>query len=341
MSDVAPALPASPVRPDACAHPALAGLTVLERGWLSSNNILVHAAGNEPGAWLIDTGHASHATQTVALVKHALAGQSLAGMVNTHLHNDHCGGNAAMQRAFGLRACVPHTLLDAVSDWDAERLGFEAIGHQCPRFEAGGSLAAGAELHAGGRRWQALAAPGHDPDSLMLFDAESGVLISADALWEDGFGLVFPELIGEPGFDDVAATLDLIESLPVQCVIPGHGAPFTDVAGALARSRSKLAYFRSEPERHARHALKALLKFRLMELRQQTMAELLTWTESAPLLRQVLQVGASRRGMTASGWCEDLVRALAAAGLLQLQQDLVRDITAPSSVSVLPSGKDR
>jgi hypothetical protein len=42
---------------------------------------------------------------------------------------------------------------------------------------------------------------------------QHGVLISADALWETALAWSFPELEGEPGFDDVAAVLDLIESL--------------------------------------------------------------------------------------------------------------------------------
>ena len=58
--------------------------------------------------------------------------------------------------------------------------------------------------------WQALAAPGHDPHALLLWCEEEGILISGDALWQNGFGVVFPELAGEPGFHDVRATLDLI-----------------------------------------------------------------------------------------------------------------------------------
>ena len=58
-------------------------------------------------------------------------------------------------------------------------------------------------LRAGGRDWEVLEAPGHDPDSVMLFDRAAGVLLSADALWEHGFGVVFPEMDGEPGFEDV------------------------------------------------------------------------------------------------------------------------------------------
>src|SRR5690606_6700204 len=78
-------------------HAALNGLTVLERGWLSSNNVLIHAAPGEPGAVLVDSGHVVHAEQTVALVRHALrAGEPLVRVVNTHLHSDHCGGNAAL-----------------------------------------------------------------------------------------------------------------------------------------------------------------------------------------------------------------------------------------------------
>lgn len=309
-------------------HPlaqALAGISVLERGWLSSNNILVHAAGDEPGAWLIDTGHANHAAQTVALVRHALAGQPLVGIANTHLHNDHCGGNAAMQRAFALRPWVAASLLDAVRHWDTARLGFEAIGHHCERFDVGGALAPGDVLCAGGRHWQALAAPGHDPDSLMLFDAERGVLISADALWEDGFGLVFPELIGQPGFDDVGATLDLVDALPVKCVIPGHGPAFADVAAALGRARSRLAAFKADPRRHARHAMKALLKYHLMEVRQQPIDELLSWAASAPWMRQVLDAGAARSGQSAAAWCEGLLQELVAARLLSVGGGLVRD----------------
>ena len=50
-------------------------ITVFERGWLSSNNILLFD-GN--AATLIDSGYAGHATQTVELVKSALAGRHLA-----------------------------------------------------------------------------------------------------------------------------------------------------------------------------------------------------------------------------------------------------------------------
>ena len=39
---------------------------------------------------------------------------------------------------------------------------------------------------------------------MVLYEPELELLISADALWENGFGIVFPELEGGSGFDAVA-----------------------------------------------------------------------------------------------------------------------------------------
>jgi glyoxylase-like metal-dependent hydrolase (beta-lactamase superfamily II) len=305
------------------AHAALAGLTVLERGWLSSNNILIHAVTGEPGAVLVDTGHVVHAEQTVALLRHALRGQRLHRIVNTHLHSDHCGGNAALQRAFGAPITVPPGNADAVAAWDTMRLTHGTTGQRSERFMHADTLAPGAHFVAGGRRWDALAAPGHDPFSLMLFDAGHGVLISADALWENGFGVVFPEIDGEPGFDDVAAVFDLIEQLPVRVVIPGHGAPFTDVAAALARSRSRLAGFRSHPERHARHGVKVMIKYHVMEEQRIGQAALLRWALDTPFLQAAWQrFGA---GESPRAWCARFVDELVAQGALAREGDDVID----------------
>jgi glyoxylase-like metal-dependent hydrolase (beta-lactamase superfamily II) len=306
-------------------HPALSGLTVLERGWLSSNNLLIHPAEGEAGAVLVDTSHVNHAPQTLALVRHALRGQPLARIVNTHLHSDHCGGNAALRAAFGAPVSVPPGLARVVREWDTTRLNYDDIGQRYARFEADGELVAGEVLRAGGRAWEVLAAPGHDPDSVMLFDRAHGVLVSADALWEDGFGVVFPELVGESGFEEAAAVFTLIESLPVQVVIPGHGAPFTDVAGALARARSRLAGQRADPARHARHAVKVLVKYHLMEQGRQTRVDFSRWAAHTPFLATVWARHGRARAESPLAWAEAFLGELAAAGLARVNQEWVED----------------
>mgnify|MGYP001122003180 CR=1 FL=1 len=135
------------------AAPALHGLTILERGWLSSNNVLLHGSEGSP-AWLVDSGHVRHAGQTVALVRHALRGEPLAGLLNTHLHSDHCGGNAAVQRAFGCRIHIPPGHWDAARDWNEQTLSYRPTGQQCERFVPDARMEPGQVLHidAGGTR---------------------------------------------------------------------------------------------------------------------------------------------------------------------------------------------
>jgi glyoxylase-like metal-dependent hydrolase (beta-lactamase superfamily II) len=238
------------------------GMTVFERGWLSSNNILFD--GPE-GTALVDSGYATHAPQTLALVRHALQDRQLDRLLNTHLHSDHCGGNALLQAQYGCRTSIPASDAARVRDWDEAALSFRATGQQCDRFAFDAVLQNGDAVSLGGMPWQVLAAPGHDNHALLLFCPGDGTLIAGDALWENGFGVIFPELAGEPGFDEQAATLDLIAQLAPQRVIPGHGAPFTDVAGALARARSRLAYLATDPRRNAENAVKVMLKFLLLE----------------------------------------------------------------------------
>lgn len=301
------------------------GITLLERGWLSSNNVLLYDSA-EPagGAVLVDTGHVVHAAQTLALVRHALAqaapgGSSLRGIVNTHLHSDHCGGNATLKAALGCSLRIPPGDWAAVKAWDEEALTYAATGQRCERFWPDGCLNPGDTLLVGAQRWQALAAPGHDPHSLILFNADSGVVLTADALWERGFGIVFPELDGEEAFDEVAATLDLIQSLGAALAIPGHGAAFADIPAALAQARQRLSAFRADPVRHARHALKALLKYHVLEVGRQSLPDLLAWFEKAPLYRRVWQRMGSPCG-SLQGCAEALVQELCRVGVLGLQE---------------------
>ena len=299
-------------------------LAVFERGWLSCNNILLHGAEGE-GATLIDSSHCLHAPQTVALLHRALRpGQTLARVVNTHLHSDHCGGNAALLREFGAQIVIPPGDADAVAAWDEDRLSYKLTNQRIERFGFDALLRPGEAFRVGTRKWLALAAPGHDPHSLVLFDATSGTLISADTLWENGFGVVFPELDGVNAFDDVAATLDLIESLHARLVIPGHGAPFSDVAGALQRARSRLARFRADPASHARHAIKALTKYHLLEVGSQLLPDLLAWFDATPIVQQVWR-RLGRPAGSPTAWGEQVLADLVQGGALAVRDGVVEN----------------
>lgn len=287
-----------------------APMRVFERGWLSSNNILF--IGSRETA-LIDSGYATHADQTVALVAHALGGRTLDLLVNTHLHSDHCGGNAALQERYGCRTAIPAAEAEKVRAWDDDALTYRATGQLCPRFGFDSAVSPGDVLTLGDMQWQALAAPGHDPHSLIFYCADERILISADALWENGFGVVFPELEGETGFPEVKATLELIATLDVKLVIPGHGAPFTEVGKALETAFSRVEYFMADPARNAQNAVKVMLKFLLLQRQEMALAEACDALGAMRLVREANDRYLQREMNELAQWAvAQLVRAGAA-----------------------------
>ncbi|PVY91725.1 glyoxylase-like metal-dependent hydrolase (beta-lactamase superfamily II) [Acidovorax sp. 99] len=287
-------------------------ITVLERGWLSANNILF--IGQHDTA-IVDTGYCSHADQTVDLVRGTLQGRALDRILNTHLHSDHCGGNAALQKTWpSVLTAIPPGQADHVRQWDAYALSYTPTGQECPPFRADTLLVPGSCVLLGDKPWQVHAAPGHDPHSVVLFEPQGRVLISADALWENGFGVVFPELEGDDAFAQVGATLDLIEALSPQVVIPGHGPVFADAPRAIDGARRRLDGFVRNPGKHALYAAKVLLKYKLLEWQQIGMADLTGWAQCTPYFGMLHQrhFGDQSEGEWLLSLTDDLVRSGAA-----------------------------
>jgi len=112
---------------------------------------------------------------------------------------------------------------------------------------------------------------------MLIFEPQSRTLLSADALWENGLGVIFPELDGEPSFETAEATIDLIASLNPAVVIPGHGTLFSDVSAAIARARRRIDSWAHAPDAHYAYALKVLVKYKLLSAQRITVAALSEW----------------------------------------------------------------
>ena len=291
------------------------GIRVLERGWLSANNILLFDDGE---ATLIDSGYVTHAAQTVALVRESLGPRRLARLLNTHSHSDHIGGNAAVQRAFGCRIGVPHGIVDAVKTWDEDALLLSTTDQQGEAFHPDHALVPGDRMVMGGFEWQVLAAPGHDMDALVFHAPDVRGLISGDALWRDGFGILFADVIGAGGGLEAArATLEAIGRLPIDWVIPGHGAPFVEVDAALAAAFARLRYFEEDGARMARNAIRACFTFTLLERRTMPLDSLPAHLARVDLFRE-----ANRRflGLSADALADWLVAELQRAGVAKIRE---------------------
>ena len=288
---------------------------MFERGWLSANNILLM---DDHQATLIDSGYVAHEAQTLSLIQAALNGRKLDQLVNSHLHSDHCGGNAILQKNYpSMSTLIPPGESEAVANWNEAALSYEPTGQLCPRFRFDGLLMQGQVLRLANLDWQVLAAPGHDPHSVILFEPSHRILISADALWANGFGVVFPELEGISAFDEVSQTLDLIESLQADWVIPGHGAIFQDIDAALSNARKKLDGFVQNPEKHARYGAKVLLKYKLLELHQVASADFMKWATGIRYIQTLHQTHAPH--MSVQDWVHDLLKDLQRSQALAMQ----------------------
>ncbi len=260
-------------------------LQFIERDWLSSNHLL--GRGGDGSNVLVDSGYSSRRELTLRLVEHALGGERLHRVVNTHTHSDHVGGNAALQARYGCRITIPLHEREAIEAWQEEKLHYATLGQTCDRFAADDYYDHGDTLEIGGLPWQAIGSPGHDMDSLLLYQAEHRILVSADALWEHGFGIVFPEFFDEPGFEAQAATLQAIADLPVDIVIPGHGPMFGGFETALERAHQRLAYFRANPERHGLLGMKVGLSFMLLDRGRLRLEDLERTYGELPLIQRI------------------------------------------------------
>ena len=257
---------------------------MFERGWLSSNCIFFD---DGTSSWLVDSGYCTHSDQTLGLVGAKLGVRPLDFLINTHLHSDHCGGNSALQSKYlDVVTSIPSGQSELVKVWDAEGLFYTPTGQLCPQFTFDETLQSGCTHQLGLQNWQIHAAGGHDPNAVILFEPVTRTLISGDALWQNGFGVIFPELEGTEAFSEVAKTLDAIERLNPHTVIPGHGPTFKYTPQIMATARRKLDGFVRDPVKLARHGAKVLLKFKLLEVQKLPYVEFSQWCKATFCLTQ-------------------------------------------------------
>jgi glyoxylase-like metal-dependent hydrolase (beta-lactamase superfamily II) len=257
---------------------------VLVRDWLSANSVLL--IGRDECV-VVDTGYVRHAPLMLALLRspHALGDRPLARIVNTHCHSDHMGGNAAIAHAYGCPVAIPEGEVDAIEAWDERALLLAYADQSAERFSIGEVLHANRTYRWGDLDWEAVAAPGHDMGALCFFNAEHGLLVSGDALWANGFGFVMPPEIDPAALPSTRRTLEMLARLPIRTVIPGHGDPFNDVEAAFDRAFRRLESYEADPARLARHALKVVLAFKLLECRGLPFDGLPSYVDRVPLYR--------------------------------------------------------
>jgi glyoxylase-like metal-dependent hydrolase (beta-lactamase superfamily II) len=231
---------------------------VLVRGWLNCNQIVINQTTENI---LIDAGYHSHASATIALLREPEVGEgkNYSRLINTHCHSDHMGGNAAIQRAFGCTIEVPIGEAAGVRPWSRQSFWLDYADQHAEPFDYDKTIAPDDVLQLGGYAWR-------DMGALMFYCAELKLLISGDALWQNGLGAITPKHGTNTGVEAALATLQTIRELNIEVVIPGHGQPFTDIDDALTKAESRLRAYQAEPSKCARNFIKSLFTFHLLEV---------------------------------------------------------------------------
>lgn len=258
------------------------GMQIIVRDWLNANHVVFEGPQK---TILIDSGYGRDADITLEKLDAALRGRRLDWLVNTHCHSDHMGGNARVRDAHGCRLSIPVGEAPLIEAWDERSLWLAYADQRCERFEFDDTIAPGDVLTWGGLSWRAIAAPGHDMGALMFHCEDEGMLISGDALWENGFGILLPGPGRQERLAATRATLEAIATLKPRIVIPGHGTPFANVDASLERGFQRLAAFEQDELRMARHVLKVMFVFSLMDRRRMPEAEVPAYLASVPLYR--------------------------------------------------------
>jgi glyoxylase-like metal-dependent hydrolase (beta-lactamase superfamily II) len=258
---------------------------VFVRDWLSANHVVLRS---DAGCVVIDSGYDKHVPLMLALIasRMGLDGRPLAKLINTHCHSDHVGGNAALRRAYGCTIAVPAGEAPLIDAWDEQALLYEYADQRAERFAVDEILEPGSTHTWGDIEWRALAAPGHAMGALVFFNDEHRILISGDALWQNGYGIVMPPELDPGALPATRATLEMIATLDARCVVPGHGEPFTDVDAALERAFARTTAFEVDPMRTVRHVLKALLVFSLLDRERMPLASLPLYVERVGVYRE-------------------------------------------------------
>jgi glyoxylase-like metal-dependent hydrolase (beta-lactamase superfamily II) len=297
---------------------------VIERGWLNCNQVVMLAPRDNV---VVDSGYCTHRERTLELLAGpaGLDRQPLERLVNTHCHSDHMGGNAAIANAYGCRITIPAGEVKHVVPWTPQSAWMEEFDQRADPFHFDDTIAPGQSFEGAGLEWDAYAAPGHDMDALMFHEPVNRVLITGDALWENGMGFVWPEEGANPYIEAARESLATIERLDPVLVIPGHGAPFGDVRGAIARVRERLAAFEKDPAKNARHVVKVMFVFALLDRQEMSVSDVAAYVGRVPCYRRM-----SRRflGMDDAALAEFLLCDLARSGAIAIRDGVVRPTLA-------------
>jgi len=178
---------------------------------------------------LIDTGCPATARELVAWCREQYVRQA----INTHHHEDHTGGDGALQKALGLPVAAPLQAIPILADFPRLQFYRRIVWGQ-PRDIVVEPL--GDVVETEHYCFEVVPTPGHSPDHVCLFEREEGWLFSG--------GLFIHERVRYLRADEdlgvTLASLRQVLALRPRLLICSHAGFVEGACGAIER---KIAYW--------------------------------------------------------------------------------------------------
>jgi hypothetical protein len=127
-----------------------AHLRVIERNWLSANQIVFYDSEQE-GQRCRYRVHQTPRDDLGAESVKPWADVKLTRILNTHLHADHCGGNALLIKTYGADLLLPSASFEAAKQWIPLAADFASVAQRCERFTPTATLQPGRSISLGTR----------------------------------------------------------------------------------------------------------------------------------------------------------------------------------------------
>jgi glyoxylase-like metal-dependent hydrolase (beta-lactamase superfamily II) len=178
---------------------------------------------------LIDTGCPATAPELVTWCR----GQDIHQVVNTHHHEDHSGGDNALQKGLNLPIAAPAKAIPILADVPRLQFYRRIIWGQ-PGNVVVGPL--GDVVETERYCFEVLPTPGHCPDHACLFEREQGWLFSGDLFIHERVRYLRAD-------EDAQGTLDSLRralALRPRLLACSHAGLIEDACGAIER---KIAYW--------------------------------------------------------------------------------------------------
>lgn len=240
-------------------------LFFVQRGYLNGNHFVYRA--ERPV--LIDTGYVADFSETERLIESlGVAIPRVRLIISSHCHCDHIGGNKIIQERSSCDIAMHRIgkhFIDTKNRWAT---WWQYYHQEADFFGCTEALDDGQTVAVGPHEFTVIYTPGHSADGFVFYHEKEKILISADTLWESDMAVITERVEGSRACFSMLESLEKLEELDVNMVYPGHGRPFSDVSGAIARTRKRLRGFLESRRKMGDDLLKKIIVYTLMMRRR-------------------------------------------------------------------------